>query len=594
MWNSRLFWRIFAIHAALTLGTALAALFVLTEAQRELATRRLERELVDEARILRSSFAMLSPSERAAAARQQWRRLGSETGRHLTLVEEDGTVVADSSVDASSQKNVRNRPEFLDAVDENYGAAVDSQTSTGVRTLYVAVPLTVGGDMVGFVRVGAPLHSIEEQVAALRRKIVWIALAAGVLGLVLTGLVVARITRPLERLSAAAQAVAEGDAPVDFGSWSQDEIGRLASAFRTMSGQQLARIAELQEKGRQLEESSELLRTVLGGMIEGVVAIDQHERILFANQAARYMLDLSESADVGRPIWESVRNQTICDVVRNALAGRENTSVELQIPRSQSVVAILASRLPGEPCPGVVLVLHDVTDLRRLENLRTEFASNVSHELKTPLTSIQAYTETLLDGAIDDPAHNRSFLRRIEEQAERLHKLILDLLQLSQIESGRDVFDVVAVPIDRVIHTCVDAHAAIARSKGVTLTTEPLRDNIRVQADAEGLRTILDNLVDNAIKYTPERGVVTVRWKAEGKMAVIQVQDTGVGIAVPHLERIFERFYRVDKARSRDMGGTGLGLSIVKHLTEVFSGDVDVESAPGEGSVFSVRLPLVG
>ncbi|MCC7423223.1 MAG: HAMP domain-containing protein [Planctomycetaceae bacterium] len=593
MWNSRLFWRIFAIHAALTLSIALVALLVLTRSQRKIATEGLERELTDAAITLRAGLSSIPSGDDLVQLDRAWKGAARATGRHLTLVVEDGTVVADTDVNASAEKNVRGRPEFLDARDHDTGLTRDRHPVSGEPMIYAAVRLNRGDETLGFVRVGESFRSVDADVGALRQRIVGIALAAVLVGMALTGVTVARITRPLERLSAAAQAVADGDEPIDVESWSQDEIGRLASAFRTMSRQQLARIAELQAKGRQLEESSELLKTVLGGMIEGVIAIDQHERILFANQAARYMLDLSESTDIGRPIWESVRNQTISTVVRNALAGRENTSVEIQLPRSQTVVAILASRLPGEPCPGIVLVLHDVTDLRRLENLRTEFASNVSHELKTPLTSIKAYTETLLDGAVDDPVHNRSFLRRIDEQAERLHKLILDLLQLSQIESGKDVFDVVAVPIDRVIHTCVDAHAAVARSKGVTLSTEPHREGIRVQADAEGLRTILDNLVDNAIKYTPERGSVTVRWKSEGRMAVIQVQDTGVGIAPPHLERIFERFYRVDKARSRDMGGTGLGLSIVKHLTEVFNGDVDVESRPGEGSTFSVRLPLV-
>lgn len=593
MWNSRLFWRIFAIHAALTFSIALVALLVLTRSQREIATENLERELTDAALTLRAGLSSIPSGDVLARLESAWKGAARATGRHLTLVEEDGTVILDTDVTASAQKNVRGRPEFLDARDHASGLTRDRHPVSGEPMIYAAVRLSPGDETLGFVRVGESLHSVDADVAALRQRIVGIALAAILVGMGFTALTVARITRPLEKLSAAAEAVADGDAPIDVESWSQDEIGRLAAAFRTMSRQQLARIAELQAKGRQLEESSELLKTVLGGMIEGVIAIDQRERILFANQAARYMLDLSDSIDVGRPIWESVRNQTISNIVRNALAGGENTSVELQLQRTNTVVAILASRLPGEPCPGIVLVLHDVTDLRRLENLRTEFASNVSHELKTPLTSIKAYTETLLDGAVDDPVHNRSFLRRIDEQAERLHKLILDLLQLSQIESGKDVFDVVAVPIDRVIHTCVDAHAAVARSKGVTLSTEPHREGIRVQADAEGLRTILDNLVDNAIKYTPERGSVTVRWKSEGRMAVIEVQDTGVGIATAHLERIFERFYRVDKARSRDMGGTGLGLSIVKHLTEVFNGDVDVESRPGAGSTFSVRLPLV-
>jgi len=325
-------------------------------------------------------------------------------------------------------------------------------------------------------------------------------------------------------------------------------------------------------------------------MIEGVVAIDPRERVLFANAAARYMLDLSSNDIAGRPIWGLVRNQQIAEVTRNALAGRPNETAELELRRAQTIVALMASRLPGDPCPGVVLVLHDVTGLRRLERLRHEFVSNVSHELKTPLASIQAYTETLLDGAVDDPKHNRQFLQRIEEQAERLHKLILDLLRLARIESGRDVFEVVAVPLGRAVRNCMESHEAVARSKRIRLELEPGHESIRVKADAEGLRTLLDNLVDNAIKYTPNGGVVTVGWSSRDDQAWIRVKDTGVGIESHHLDRIFERFYRVDKARSREMGGTGLGLAIVKHLVQVFGGQISVASRPGEGSEFTVRL----
>jgi signal transduction histidine kinase len=233
-----------------------------------------------------------------------------------------------------------------------------------------------------------------------------------------------------------------------------------------------------------------------------------------------------------------------------------------------------------------------LAELGRLENLRREFVSNVSHELKTPLTSIQAYTETLLDGAIDDAEHNRQFLMRIAEQADRLHALILDLLRLARIESGGTAFELTTVRLDDVLPACRDSHAAVASSRGVTLTIRRPGSPVRVCADADGLRTIFDNLIDNAIKYTPAGGSVTVAWRIEGEYAAIEIADTGIGIPEEHVSRIFERFYRVDKARSRELGGTGLGLSIVKHLVQVFAGTVHVESHPGRGSTFTVQLPL--
>jgi two-component system phosphate regulon sensor histidine kinase PhoR len=327
-------------------------------------------------------------------------------------------------------------------------------------------------------------------------------------------------------------------------------------------------------------------------MIEGVIAVDRSERILFVNRAARPLLDISADEAIGRPIWEAIRNTTVHDVVRETLSGRQKHAVEFDVPRSQSVLAMLATRMPGNPSPGVVLVTHDVTELRRLENLRHEFVSNVSHELKTPLTAIQTFTETLLNGAMDDAEHGRRFLERIYEQSERLHTLILDLLSLAKIESGQEVFEVAPLAINALLAGCVEEYRAVAEAKPIHLIAEPPREELEVEAESEGLRYIMNNLIDNAIKYTPAGGRVTVRWHAENGNALIMVEDTGVGIAREHQQRIFERFYRVDKARSRELGGTGLGLSIVKHLAQVFLGNVSVSSQVGKGSTFTVSLPL--
>jgi two-component system phosphate regulon sensor histidine kinase PhoR len=365
----------------------------------------------------------------------------------------------------------------------------------------------------------------------------------------------------------------------------------LESAIASMKGQLETRIDELQRKGRQLQESTERLETVLGSMVEGVVAVDEKQRVLFANRAARALLDMQTINPVGRPIWEVFRHPRIDEVVSTVLAGGETPALEIDLPRKHAVVAVMASRLPGKPSSGVVLVFHNVTDLRRLENIRREFVSNVSHELKTPLTAIQAYTETLLDGALDEPEHRVRFVERIAEQANRLHALIQDLLRLARIESGENVFDVRAVLLKPIVEACLEEHSAVAESKSQRLFAEPAADEISVMADEEGLHTILSNLIDNAVKYTQESGAIAVRWRAENGAALIEVEDNGPGIPVEHQPRIFERFYRVDRARSRDVGGTGLGLSIVKHLVQVFGGGIEIRSQAGQGTTFSVRLP---
>jgi two-component system phosphate regulon sensor histidine kinase PhoR len=322
-----------------------------------------------------------------------------------------------------------------------------------------------------------------------------------------------------------------------------------------------------------------------------VIAIDAAERIQFANPSARQLLETRGKDAVGRPVWEAVRHSGIQEIVRTIFNGPRQQSAELQLPRKNVTLSLVATRLPGNPCPGAVLVFHDVTELRRLENLRREFVSNVSHELKTPLTAIRAYTETLLEGAIDDGEHNRRFVARIDEQAHRLHVLILDLLQIARLEAEQDVFDIHAVAVKEVIQLCLEQQQALAESKEVVLTAEVPGAQLHVMADEEGLLQILNNLVNNALNYTPLGGRVIVHCGASSAGVRIQVEDTGCGIPEEHLPRIFERFYRVDKARSRELGGTGLGLSIVKHLVQVFGGTIEVHSQLGKGSVFSVELP---
>jgi two-component system phosphate regulon sensor histidine kinase PhoR len=237
-------------------------------------------------------------------------------------------------------------------------------------------------------------------------------------------------------------------------------------------------------------------------------------------------------------------------------------------------------------------VMLDTTELRRLESLRRDFVANVSHELKTPLSSIKAYAETLRNGALADKEAAVKFVERIQEQADRLHNLIIDMLSLARIESAQEVFNIEPVAVNEVVESCLAAQRPAAQAKRIELRVEPADAPCSVRADREGLREILDNLVDNAIKYTGDGGSVIVRWRLRESEAAIEVEDTGIGIGQDDLSRVFERFYRVDKARSREMGGTGLGLAIVKHLAQSFGGGVSAKSVPGEGSAFTVTLPL--
>lgn len=369
--------------------------------------------------------------------------------------------------------------------------------------------------------------------------------------------------------------VADGDA----------EMTQLAETFNVASERLASRIARL-------EEDRQLLRTVLSGMIEGVVALDAEQRVLFANDRAAELLEFRLPSPVGRALWEVVRNRPLLDAIRNAQENdephREEVRWTTSPPRS---LTVHAARLPGEPPRGIVLVLHDTTELRRLEGLRQDFVANVSHELKTPLSVIKVCVETLIDGAADDPAHRDRFLEQISKQSDRLHALILDLLSLARIESGEGLFDFRVVPLESVVLACVERHRPRAQARGqeILVTAPPVP--VRAWADEEAVDQILENLLDNALKYVPDGGRIEVSWRRDDQ-AVIEVTDTGIGIPEADLPRIFERFYRVDKARSREMGGTGLGLSIVKHLVGAMHGSVRATSRVGQGTTFHVRLPL--
>ncbi len=369
-------------------------------------------------------------------------------------------------------------------------------------------------------------------------------------------------------------------------------IGRLARTFDAV-------VPPIQERIGRLGRDVEQLRVVLGGMAEAVIAIDSRRRLLFANKSADVLFGLGPQA-VGRLVPELIRSPQIQEAVDATLSGPESYRGEIVLPGREvlprsipRVLAVHGSLLPGSSPSGAVLVFHDVTELRRLERMRQDFVANVSHELKTPLASIKAYTETLLDWALHDEAVNVRFLNRIEEQAERLNQLILDLLSLARLESGHEVFQHGPLAVSAVVQACIETHRGRAESRGLVLSLDsgPVDDSTLIVADEEAVHQILDNLIDNAIKYTPEGGWVRVACGLSPGAVSLEVADSGIGIPRDDLPRVFERFYRVDKARSREMGGTGLGLSIVKHLIQSIGGEVAVDSRVGEGTRFTVQLP---
>jgi two-component system phosphate regulon sensor histidine kinase PhoR len=601
--RSRSFWRLFGSFGLLAL-TSLALLgFVIVGRveQRELA--QIEDGLRIKAVLVEENVREVTPN---LVPRLQPRvvALHRDIGSRITLVAADGTVLADSADDPQQMENHADRPEIMTARQNGSGRAVHYSRTTGQNTMYVARRVDSDNAVVAFVRVARSVDSVAAEVAQLR-KLIWTGAAGTALAtLLLTYWLARRMAAPLEELTAGAKRIAAGEYGHKVYLPGKDETGALAQAFNAMS-------ERLAEQFAQVEEDRRQLRAVLTGMIEGVVAVDAEQRILFANDRAGQLLDVPMTQAIGRKLWEVVRQPAILDFVRRALDSGEPIHQQLDWtgPGAKNL-ALHVAPLSGSPTRGAVLVLHDTSDLRRLERVRQEFVANVSHELKTPLSVIKVCIETLLDGAVDDAENRSAFLEQIDEQANRLHLLILDLLNLARIESGAEIFHLEAVPVAGAVAACMERHKARAEAKrqlleaaasqaaaapsgesSKTSEPEPPTDELAAWADEEAVGQILDNLVDNAIKYTPEGGHISVCWHAEDGQVCLEVADNGIGIPERDLPRIFERFYRVDKARSREMGGTGLGLSIVKHLVQALQGTVGATSQPGRGTTFHVRLP---
>jgi len=391
--------------------------------------------------------------------------------------------------------------------------------------------------------------------------------------------------KPFAEIRAGAEGLAQGDyrQRIHGGVWR--ETRELAHSFNEMS-------ERLAEQINRLDNERQHLRAILDGMAEGVVAVGQGQRVVFANDAAGLILEFDPKTAIGRPLYEVSRQPAVQlaleQAVRSGQANREEIEFKKPVPR---FLSLYVAPLAEVETDSAILVMNDTSELRRLERLRQEFVANVSHELKTPLAVLKTCVEALMDGAIEEPEVRGPFLSQIAEAGDRLHALILDLLSLARIESGEELFTFEEIPVSEMVVACLDRHRPRAEAKRMPLEILAATGSLTVWADEEAVGQILDNLVDNAVKYTPEGGSIRVSWIDSGEGVCLSVADTGAGIPDRDLLRIFERFYRVDKARSRELGGTGLGLSIVKHLVQAMRGTVKATSQMGKGTTFSVWLP---
>ncbi|NPV29301.1 MAG: PAS domain-containing protein [Firmicutes bacterium] len=521
----------------------------------------------------------------ALAGPGELQRLRGAAGARVTLIDPAGEVLADSDYDPRLLPNQAGAPEVKAALQSGRGSSIRKEGGDYFLFVATAVPGERPG-AAGVLRLSVSLSRVDASIWKMWQILLEALLVVLAGGGFLSTRLAAGLTRPLSEIAAVARRIARGEWE-EVRPLTQDEVGELAAAVNAMS-------RTLREKVQELAESKRLLEAVLANMESGVVLVDQVGRISLVNRAAGELLGIREEEVLGRSHVEVVKNYPLSflidEVRRNRQPKREEIS--LIFPKERILEAHAAPVFgEGRDPRGVAVVLHDVSEIRRLERVRAEFVANVSHELKTPITAVKGFAETLLSGALYNYRAAEEFVHIIYEEAERLSRLIHDLLELSRIESREVRMQIEPLDLGSEIKRIVSKLKPQFQKKELALGVDLPSRAVLVEADRDRLEQVLLNLLDNSLKYTPRGGQVEVLAREEDHEVVVGVKDTGIGIPQEDLPRIFERFYRVDKARSRKLGGTGLGLAIVKHIVEAHRGRVWVESEAGKGSTFYFSLP---
>jgi len=505
------------------------------------------------------------------------------TGARVTIIAGDGTVVGESDEDRSVMDNHGNRPEVIAALANGQGSSVRYSTTIGRDMLYVALPVTDEGGAVSVVRAALPLDDVESHVAGLIRSTLLAALVAVILAAILATVIAERTTQPVRQLTRAAEDMAVGRLDRRILITRRDEIGTLARALN-----QTAEI--LQDTITTLGEEQSHLQAILEHMADGVLIIDDTGHVSLINPAAVRFLGTTQGTALKRSFAQVVRDHRLIELWEESRQQRSGQSRFIEIEAGQVFLHAIITPFAEVRESSYLVILQDLTSIRRLETVRRDFISNISHELRTPLAGLKALVDTLRDGAMDDPPAAERFLNRIEVEVDSMTQMVEELLQLSRIEAGQASAELISCDLGDVVMHSAERLRPQAERAGVDLAIGFSEKLPRVMADSERIRQVVTNLVHNAIKFTPAGGRVSVTARASSSEVIVSVADTGVGIPRDDLPRIFERFYKADRARSG--GGTGLGLAISKHIIQAHAGRIWVESAEGKGSTFHFALPV--
>lgn len=506
------------------------------------------------------------------------------TNARVTIIASNGSVIGESHRESSSMENHGERYEIKKALSGQIGKSFRYSTTEKIDMMYIAIPVGSSTVPKTVIRLAVPLTEIEN-IQHYFVKYIILAILAGLFGSSLIAYTFARnITKPVNEMTVISSEIAMGSYDKRINMRSKDEVGQLAQTFNNMAEKLQTTISDLSDKKNKLE-------AILKSMHSGVVAVDNSGKIILVNPAAINMFGFEENI-VGKHILEVIRNVELEGMIHQ---NREtNKEIMLSYPENKTL-RVKATPIIDIDCSsttiGVVIVMQDITELKKLEKMRTDFVANVSHELKTPLTSIKGFIETLKNGAVDDPGARDKFLDIINIEADRLTRLINDILTISELENKRQNILIEKINVNKAIEEIEDMMYGLSKEKNIKLTFNMEDDLPDLMGNFDKVKQLLINLIDNAIKYTHDGGSVNVRTYSNDKKVFIEVNDTGIGISKEHLSRLFERFYRVDKGRSRTLGGTGLGLAIVKHIVAAMNGNIKVNSELGKGTTFIVSIP---
>jgi two-component system phosphate regulon sensor histidine kinase PhoR len=517
--------------------------------------------------------------------------LAKATLLRVTVIDRLGVVVADTLEDPAQMDNHLQRPEIQMAIARGEGFSERYSQTLQENYVYLAVPMISANGQIGVIRIARAMAELEQTITSKQVEVVvtatfiWVVLAAFAVFLAWSK------TAIIEEITDITSAIAQGDFERRVAESNAVGLKRLVDAINQMARNSARRLSILTADRNRLA-------TIFTGMVEGVIDVDQKQNIIHINEAAAHLFSVDQDKCLGKPVWQEIRNQKITQALDDAIRHRSviKTQVEYTRENTQLVMDIYVASLSddqGQPI-GAVVVTHDITELRNLEQVRTDFVANASHELKTPITAIRGLSETLVGDPDVDRATLMHFMERIHAQSIRLSHLVVDLLTISRLESNQNTSALILLNFGELVNRAAMAAETASEYKRQQIKVLLPVEKVEVVGDHQELSQLVDNLVDNAIKYTPEGGLIQVSLSIQGVDVVLAVEDSGIGISPQYQQRVFERFYRVDKARSQSLGGTGLGLSIVKNIAERHGGAVSVSSQLGKGSIFIYRMTRAG